>query len=65
MAMAAPREGPTFAVELCERYAFSSTCAASYGINALGGAITQVIGNADVAGLDGQASDTPLIHARI
>ncbi|KZP10094.1 sphingomyelin phosphodiesterase [Athelia psychrophila] len=54
LAMAAPEEGPTFAVTLCEKYAFSSTCAASYGINALGGVITQVIANADVAGLDGQ-----------
>ena len=58
LAMAAPEEGPGFAVTLCEKYKFSSTCAASYGIDALGGVLTQVIANADVAGYDGQVSNT-------
>ncbi|KAI0660496.1 sphingomyelin phosphodiesterase [Cubamyces menziesii] len=54
LAMAAPEEGPTFAVRVCEHFNFNKDCATQYGIFQLGSVITQVIANADVGGLDGQ-----------
>ncbi|KAJ3978098.1 sphingomyelin phosphodiesterase [Lentinula raphanica] len=54
LALAAPEQGPTFAVELCNFFSFSSTCNATYGPDALGGVVTQVVSNADIGGLDGQ-----------
>ncbi|KAJ3988481.1 sphingomyelin phosphodiesterase [Lentinula detonsa] len=54
LALAAPEQGPTFAVELCNFFGFSSTCNATYGPHALGGVVTQVVSNADIGGLDGQ-----------
>ncbi|KAL0580838.1 hypothetical protein V5O48_001214 [Marasmius crinis-equi] len=52
--MAAPEEGPRLAVELCQTFGFSSTCETTYGLLGLGSVITQVVGNADVGGFDGQ-----------
>ncbi|KIK70576.1 hypothetical protein GYMLUDRAFT_281307 [Collybiopsis luxurians FD-317 M1] len=54
LALSAPEQGPTFAVELCNFFGFSSTCNATYGPDALGSVITQVVGNADVGNLDGE-----------
>ncbi|KAJ4472551.1 Metallo-dependent phosphatase [Lentinula edodes] len=54
LALAAPEQGPTFAVELCNFFGFSTSCNATYGPHALGGVVTQVVSNADVGGLDGQ-----------
>ena len=54
LALAAPEQGPALAVRLCDHFGFNSNCAAEFGINALGGVVTQVVANADVGGLDGQ-----------
>jgi sphingomyelin phosphodiesterase len=54
LALAAPEEGPTLAVQLCLKYKFSKTCEATYSRINLGSVITQVIANADVGGYDGQ-----------
>jgi len=54
LAMAAPEQGPTLAVELCLYFNFSSTCESSFRLQTLGSPITQVIANADVGSLDGQ-----------
>ncbi|KAH9897978.1 sphingomyelin phosphodiesterase [Cubamyces lactineus] len=54
LAMAAPEEGPTFVVRVCEHFNFDQDCATTYGLDQLGWVITQVIANADVGGLDGQ-----------
>lgn len=56
LALAAPEEGPALAVELCEAFAFSTTCSTDYSVLSLGSVITQVIANADVGGYDGQVS---------
>ncbi|KAI0375428.1 sphingomyelin phosphodiesterase [Pilatotrama ljubarskyi] len=55
LAMAAPEEGPAFAVRVCEYFNFNADCATEFGIFQLGSVVTQVIANADVGGLDGQA----------
>ncbi|KAJ8084601.1 hypothetical protein PM082_003374 [Marasmius tenuissimus] len=52
--MAAPEEGPKLAVELCQSFGFSNTCERTYGLLGIGSVVTQVVGNADVGGLDGQ-----------
>ena len=52
--MAAPEEGPKLAVELCQFFGFSSTCEQTYSLLGIGSVVTQVVGNADVGGLDGQ-----------
>lgn len=54
VALAAPEQGPQLAVTLCNEFQFSATCESQFGPLALGGVITQVVANADVAGLDGQ-----------
>ncbi|KAH9944018.1 sphingomyelin phosphodiesterase [Epithele typhae] len=54
LAMATPEQGPALAVRLCDHFNFNSNCEAQFGIDALGGVVTQVIANADVGGLDGQ-----------
>ncbi|KAI0053471.1 sphingomyelin phosphodiesterase [Auriscalpium vulgare] len=54
LALAAPTQGPAFAVALCTQFKLSSTCAATYGPTALGAVLTQVFANADVGGYDGQ-----------
>jgi hypothetical protein len=54
LALAAPELGPNLATELCLHFNFSSTCEETYSVLALGSVVTQVIANADVAGLDGQ-----------
>jgi sphingomyelin phosphodiesterase len=56
LALAAPEEGSTLAVELCKLADFSSTCEEQYSELALGSVITQVVANADVGGYDGQVS---------
>ncbi|KAF4604855.1 hypothetical protein EYR40_003637 [Pleurotus pulmonarius] len=54
LALAAPKQGPAFAVRLCDHFKFSSTCSTTFGPLGTGGVITQVVANADVGGLDGQ-----------
>ncbi|OJT08975.1 hypothetical protein TRAPUB_109 [Trametes pubescens] len=54
LALAAPEEGPAFAVRVCEHFNFNKDCATQFGIFQLGSVVTQVIANADVGGLDGQ-----------
>ncbi|KIY73533.1 Metallo-dependent phosphatase [Cylindrobasidium torrendii FP15055 ss-10] len=54
LALAAPAEVPTLAVQLCESFQFSTTCARDYSLLGLGSVITQVLAEADVGGLDGQ-----------
>jgi sphingomyelin phosphodiesterase len=54
LAMAAPEQGPSLAVELCLFFNFSSTCEKSFNVLTLGAPITQVVANADVGSLDGQ-----------
>ncbi|CDO73191.1 hypothetical protein BN946_scf185007.g246 [Trametes cinnabarina] len=54
LAMAAPEQGPAFAVRVCEHFNFNKDCATQFGIFQLGSVITQVIANADVGGLDGE-----------
>ncbi|KAI0673559.1 sphingomyelin phosphodiesterase [Trametes maxima] len=55
LALAAPEEGPAFAVRVCQHFNFNKDCATQFGIFQLGSVITQVVANADVGGLDGQA----------
>jgi sphingomyelin phosphodiesterase len=54
LALAAPEQGPTLAVELCKRFNFSASCENTYSRTNLGSVITQVVANADVGGYDGQ-----------
>ncbi|EIN13842.1 Metallo-dependent phosphatase [Punctularia strigosozonata HHB-11173 SS5] len=54
VALAAPEMGPELAVTLCDEFEFSNTCGNQFSVLALGSVITQVVANADVAGLDGQ-----------
>lgn len=56
VALAAPEEGPTVVVGLCNALQMSSDCSTSFGPLALGNVITQVLANADVTGYDGQVS---------
>ncbi|KAF8167475.1 Metallo-dependent phosphatase-like protein [Crassisporium funariophilum] len=55
LSLAAPENGPTFFIELCNTLKLSSTCNVTYGLSGIGSVITQVIANADVGGYDGQA----------
>lgn len=52
--LAAPEQGPAFAIELCDVFDLTSTCNQTYGPNDMGNVVTQVYAQADVAGLDGQ-----------
>jgi len=54
LALAAPEQGPSMAVFLCNEFNISSACEANFGLNALGPIVTQVLANADVGGFDGQ-----------
>ncbi|KAH9835891.1 sphingomyelin phosphodiesterase [Rhodofomes roseus] len=54
LALAAPEQGPSLAVALCEAFDYSSDCATEYSVYDLGTPITQVIAYADVGGYDGQ-----------
>ncbi|KIM88956.1 hypothetical protein PILCRDRAFT_813955 [Piloderma croceum F 1598] len=54
LALAAPEQGPTLAIELCLAFNFSSTCETTFSVLTLGAPITQVVANADVGSLDGQ-----------
>jgi sphingomyelin phosphodiesterase len=54
LALAAPEQGPTLAIELCLFFNFSSTCNTTFSVLTLGAPITQVVANADVGSLDGQ-----------
>jgi hypothetical protein len=56
VSLAAPDQGPEFFIEFCTIANISSTCSTTYGLSSgLGSVITQVVANADVGGLDGQA----------
>jgi len=55
LALAAPEQGPSLAVALCEYFDYADDCETEYGIYTLGSPITQVIAYADVGGYDGQA----------
>ena len=57
VALAAPEQGSNMVVFLCNAFKISSTCEATYGINASGPIITQVLANADTGGFDGQVCD--------
>ncbi|KAF9062914.1 sphingomyelin phosphodiesterase [Rhodocollybia butyracea] len=52
--LAAPSQGPAFAIELCNVFDLTSTCSQTYGPNDMGNVVTQVYAQADVGGLDGQ-----------
>ena len=54
VAMAAPEQGPDFAVSLCNHFKFNADCATMFGRLGIGAVVTQVVANADVGGLDGQ-----------
>ncbi|KAI0027960.1 sphingomyelin phosphodiesterase [Vararia minispora EC-137] len=54
VALAAPERGPDVAVALCETFQVSTTCNTTWGADALGSVITQVLAFADVGGFDGQ-----------
>ncbi|KAH7914741.1 Metallo-dependent phosphatase-like protein [Hygrophoropsis aurantiaca] len=54
VALAAPEEGSELAVQLCELFSYSSTCANTYSRLAIGNILTQVASLADVGGYDGQ-----------
>ncbi|THH31903.1 hypothetical protein EUX98_g2280 [Antrodiella citrinella] len=54
LAMAAPSQGPTLAVAICNLFNFKSNCEDSFGLQTVGSIITQVVANADAGGLDGQ-----------
>ncbi|KAG1728628.1 sphingomyelin phosphodiesterase [Suillus paluster] len=55
LALAAPEQGPTLALTLCEYFNYSSSCNKSYGPLVLGPILTQVVSFADVGGYDGQS----------
>ncbi|KAL6304774.1 Metallo-dependent phosphatase [Sparassis latifolia] len=55
LSLAAPEEGPTLAVRICEYFNYSKSCATSYGIYALGSSLTQVAAFADAGGYDGES----------
>lgn len=54
LALAAPEEGPAFAVRVCDHFNFNGDCATEFDILGLGTVVTQVVANADVGGYDGQ-----------
>ncbi|KAI0319038.1 Metallo-dependent phosphatase [Amylostereum chailletii] len=54
LVQAAPEQGPALAIQLCKLFDLTSTCEATYGPNALGSVVTQVLANANVGGFDGQ-----------
>lgn len=54
LSLAAPDQGPDFAIFLCHQLRLSSTCEATFGPDALGSVVTQVLASADVGGFDGQ-----------
>ncbi|THH00668.1 hypothetical protein EW026_g1883 [Hermanssonia centrifuga] len=59
LAMAAPEQGPAFAVAICDHFNFNSDCPTMFGLLGLGSVVTQVVANADVGGLDGQPLPSP------
>ncbi|KAF8899142.1 Metallo-dependent phosphatase-like protein [Infundibulicybe gibba] len=54
LSMAAPEQGPSLIVSICQLFKLSSNCPVAFGRLAIGSVITQVLANADVGGLDGQ-----------
>ncbi|CCL98101.1 uncharacterized protein FIBRA_00095 [Fibroporia radiculosa] len=60
LALAAPEQGPSLAVKLCEYFDYADDCETEYGIFSLGSPITQVVAFADVGGYDGQPKPNPL-----
>jgi hypothetical protein len=54
LSLAAPEQGPTFAVFLCQQFKMSTACNMTFGATTLGSVLTQVLANADVAGYDGR-----------
>ena len=54
LALAAPEQGPAFALFLCQQFQLSSTCNNTYSSTTLGPVITQVLAYANVSGYDGQ-----------
>ena len=57
LALAAPEQGPTLAVRLCDHFGFNKDCTTAFGVETIGAVITQVVANADVGGLDGQVTN--------
>ncbi|KAF8481747.1 Metallo-dependent phosphatase [Russula ochroleuca] len=54
LALAAPEQGPAFAIFLCQQFQLSSTCNSTFGSTALGPVVTQVLAYANISGYDGQ-----------
>lgn len=54
LSMAAPSQGPALFVFLCTLFNLSPTCSTTYARTGLGAVLTQVLANADAAGLDGE-----------
>ncbi|KAI0253189.1 Metallo-dependent phosphatase-like protein [Lactifluus subvellereus] len=54
LSLAAPEQGPAFAVFLCQQFKISNACNTTFGATTLGPVLTQVFANADVAGYDGR-----------
>ncbi|KAI0003863.1 Metallo-dependent phosphatase [Russula compacta] len=54
LSLAAPEQGPAFAVFLCQQFKLSSTCNTTYTATTLGSVLTQVFAYADVGGYDGR-----------
>ncbi|KAF8079019.1 Metallo-dependent phosphatase-like protein [Lyophyllum atratum] len=55
VSLAAPDQGPSLAMALCDLLKLAPSCNASYGKQGLGAVITQVIANMNAGGYDGQA----------
>ncbi|KAH9996082.1 Metallo-dependent phosphatase [Russula vinacea] len=54
LALAAPEQGPAFALFLCQQFRLSNTCNNTYSSTTYGPVITQVLAYANVSGYDGQ-----------
>jgi hypothetical protein len=64
LALAAPEQVSGLLVALCVQFKFTSDCVDTYGPLALGPTITQVLANANVAGLDGEVRFTFHYHRK-
>lgn len=56
VALAAPEEGPAFAIQFCEAFTTGIDCPGMFGVETMGPIFTQVVAAADIGGFDGRVS---------
>ena len=54
VALAAPEEGPAFAIQFCEAFTSGVDCETMFSAQTMGPVFTQVVAAADVGGFDGR-----------